>query len=262
MIEAGQVATDPAPLVLVHGNPETVAVWDPLLAALDRDDVIRLSPPGFGAPLTARFRITMVGYRDWLVARLEEFRRPVDLVGHDWGGAHVLNAVQARPDLVRSWVTDAAGMFDPAYVWHPLAQVWQTPGEGEEAVAQMVSVSLGERIQAMLALGIPRPVAERLAAGQDDHMGRAILALYRSARQPALVEAGHTLERAAARPGLILSAGEDDMTGTEEMRRSVARRTGADVVTLPELGHWWMVNDPARAAAVLTSFWSRLREGR
>ncbi len=254
---SGQAVTGPVPVVLVHGNPETSAVWDLLLVELDRDDVIRLSPPGFGAPLTARSPTSMEGYRDWLIARLEEFRRPVDLVGHDWGGAHVLNAAQARPDLLRSWVTDVAGLFHPAYAWHPRAQVWQTPDDGERAVAQMVSASLSDRTNAMLALGIPHPVAERVAAGQDDHMARAILSLYRSARQPALVEAARELEAAAASPGLVLSASDDDMTGSEQMRRWVADRAGADVVTLPGVGHWWMLQDPAQAAAVLTSFWSR-----
>ena len=38
-------------VVLVHGNPETEAVWGPLVDALGRQDVVRLSPPGFGAPL-------------------------------------------------------------------------------------------------------------------------------------------------------------------------------------------------------------------
>jgi pimeloyl-ACP methyl ester carboxylesterase len=33
-------------VVLVHGNPETDAVWDPLVDALGRTDVVRLSPPG------------------------------------------------------------------------------------------------------------------------------------------------------------------------------------------------------------------------
>jgi pimeloyl-ACP methyl ester carboxylesterase len=38
----------------------------------------------------------MPAYRDWLIARLEAFRHPVDLVGHDWGGGHVLNVAMAR----------------------------------------------------------------------------------------------------------------------------------------------------------------------
>ena len=42
-------------VVLVHGNPETAAIWDPLIAELGRDDVVALSPPGFGAPVPDGF---------------------------------------------------------------------------------------------------------------------------------------------------------------------------------------------------------------
>ena len=122
-------------VVLVHGNPETDVIWSPLVDALGRDDVVRLSPPGFGAALPADFPTTMPAYRDWLEAQLAGFDEPVDLVGHDWGGAHVVNVVMHRPDLVRSWASDAVGVFDPDYVWHDMAQVWQTPGAGEELVA-------------------------------------------------------------------------------------------------------------------------------
>ena len=122
-------------VVLVHGNPETDAIWDPLVEALGRDDVVRLSPPGFGAPLPADFPATMTAYRDWLETQLEAIDGPVDLVGHDWGGGHVVNVVMHRPELVRSWASDAVGLFDADYVWHDLAQVWQTPGAGEELVA-------------------------------------------------------------------------------------------------------------------------------
>lgn len=115
-------------VVLVHGNPETEAIWGPLVDALRRDDVVRLSPPGFGAPLPDDFPATYLAYRDWLEDELERLDGPVDLVGHDWGGGHVVNAMMHRPELVRSWASDAVGLFDPDYVWHDLAQVWQTPG--------------------------------------------------------------------------------------------------------------------------------------
>ncbi|MDT7588617.1 MAG: hypothetical protein QOE32_6167, partial [Pseudonocardiales bacterium] len=107
-------------VVLVHGNPESDAVWGPLVAALGelgRDDVVCLSPPGFGAPLPEGFGATVTEYRDWLIAELEKFDAPVDLVGHDWGGGHVVNVAMARPDLLRSWATDVIGLFDPEYVW-------------------------------------------------------------------------------------------------------------------------------------------------
>src|ERR1019366_1062222 len=145
------------PALFVHGNPETSAVWGPLLGALGRDDVVCLSPPGFGAPLPRGFEPTMTGYRDWLIARLEAFRQPVDLVGHDWGGGHVFNVAMTRPDLIRSWVSDALGLFDPRYEWHPLARIWRTPGDGEQLVADMITAPLEQRTAAMDDLGIASP---------------------------------------------------------------------------------------------------------
>ena len=88
-------------VVLVHGNPETDAIWGPLVDALWRDDVVRPSPPGFGAPLPDDFPATYLAYRDWLEGELERIDEPVDVVGHDWGGGHVMNLVMHRPELVR-----------------------------------------------------------------------------------------------------------------------------------------------------------------
>ncbi len=246
------------PLVFVHGVPETAAVWDPLLSELGREDAVCLSPPGFGAPIPSGFGCTAGDYLEWLVAALEEFDAPVDLVGHDWGGGHTVNLAMARPDLLRSWASDILGAFDPDYVWHPLAQIWQTPEQGEASVARLTGGMLEERTENMVGLGIRRPTAEALAAGQDAAMGRAILALYRSAAQPALAELGAHLSQAAARPGLCLLAPGDVMVGSDAMRERCAERAGARVEVLEGLGHWWMVQDPARGARALNDFWATL----
>lgn len=245
-------------VVLVHGNPETDAIWGPLVEALGRQDVVALSPPGFGAPLPDDFPATYLAYRDWLGSELEGIDGPIDLVGHDWGGGHVVTLMMQRPELVRSWVSDVVGLFDPEYVWHDMAQVWQTPGDGEDLVQTMLSGSLEERAEQMAALGIPTDIATALAAAQGPEMGRAILALYRSARQPVIGEAAEALPNAAARPGLSLLATDDPYAGPEEMRRRAADRAGARTEVLDGLGHWWMVQDPVRSAAVLTGFWESL----
>jgi pimeloyl-ACP methyl ester carboxylesterase len=245
-------------VVLVHGNPETDAIWGPLVDALKRKDVIRLSPPGFGAPLDGGFQATYLAYRDWLEGELEGFDEPIDLVGHDWGGGHVMNVVMHRPELVRSWASDAVGLFDADYVWHDLALVWQTPGEGEQLVNTMLGGTIGDRAAQMTALGIPLHIATSIATAQGPEMGRAILSLYRSACQPAMVEAGRMLENAAARPGLSLLATEDPYIGSDELRRRAAGRAGAHTEVLDQLGHWWMVQDPDRGAAALTHFWDAL----
>ncbi|HWN33757.1 MAG TPA: alpha/beta hydrolase [Pseudonocardia sp.] len=248
-------------VVLVHGNPETDAVWGPLVAELGRDDVVRLSPPGFGAPLPDGFGATVGEYRDWLVAELERFEAPVDLVGHDWGGGHVVNAAMARPDLLRSWATDVIGLFDPEYVWHQLAQVWLQPGAGEDLVDSMMGGTLAERTKRTVGLGITPEVAEGMAAGQGPEMGRAILALYRSATREVLDQFAETLPVAAKTPGLALSATEDHVVGSDAMRRRAAARAGAQFEELAGLGHWWMVQDPAKGAEVLTRFWASVASG-
>src|SRR5919205_3351845 len=147
------------PIVLVHGNPETAAVWDDLRAHLGRDDVVALSPPGFGAPLPAGFGATADEYVAWLTAEVKRLEPPIDLVGHDWGGGHVCRAVAARPDLVRSWATDIAGALDPDYVWHERAQVWQTPGAGEAAIAEQLATPAERRITFFERLGMSREAA-------------------------------------------------------------------------------------------------------
>jgi pimeloyl-ACP methyl ester carboxylesterase len=245
-------------LVLVHGNPETDAVWDRLVEALGRTDVVRLSPPGFGAPLPSSFSASFLAYRDWLTEELSGIDQPVDLVGHDWGGCHVVNVVMHRPELVRSWASDVVGLFDRDYVWHDMAQGFQTPEIGEQLVAMMQDGSVQDRARQLVDFGIPADVANSFAAAQGPEMGRAILALYRSARQPAMADAGRALENAAGRPGLSLSATEDPFVGTDEMRRRAADRAGARTEVLDGLGHWWMVQDPDRGAAALTRFWNSL----
>jgi pimeloyl-ACP methyl ester carboxylesterase len=181
----------------------------PLPAELGRVDAFTLSPPGFGVPAPEGFESTVDGYRDWLVARLEQFGRPVDLVGHDWGGAHVMQVAMRRPDLIRSWASDALGVFAPDFVWHPMAQVWQQEGVGEESVKELFGGSFEERRAVVIRLGMAGDVAERIAAGMDDGMGRAVLTLLRSAAQPAMAEAGRGLADARRRRGLALLAMRD-----------------------------------------------------
>ncbi|MGB3356858.1 MAG: alpha/beta hydrolase [Mycobacterium sp.] len=245
-------------VVFVHGNPETPAIWGPLVAVLGRDDVVLLSPPGFGAPLPDGFGATYLEYRDWLEGELESIDGPIDLVGHDWGGGHVVNVVMHRPELVRSWASDVVGLFDADYVWHDMAQAWQTPGAGEELLDNMMGGGLAARTELMTSLGIPADIAAAIAEHQNDDMRTAILALYRSAAQPAMAKAGRDLESAAARPGLSLLATEDPYIGINDTRQRASERAGARIEVLEGLGHWWMVESPERGAAALTAFWDSL----
>jgi pimeloyl-ACP methyl ester carboxylesterase len=244
--------------VFVHGNPETAAIWGPLLAELQHPDTVTLSPPGFGAPAPAGFGATADEYAAWLASELDRQGASVDLVGHDWGAGHVIRIAMGGPDLIRSWAMDIAGCFAPDYVWHERAQVWQTPGAGEELVAGMASLPLADRASMFESLGMTPDIARAVAEANDDTMGRCILSLYRSAAQPAMARLGVALPGAAVRPGLVIIPTEDGYTGGEARARWSAEKAKAEVALLQGLGHWWMIQDPAAGAAALREFWSSL----
>ena len=237
-------------VVLVQGNPETEAIWDPLRTELGRDDVIALSPPGFGAPVPDGFGATGDEYLDWLARELEQLDGPIDLIGHDWGGGHVVRVAIERPDLIRSWCTDIAGCFNHEYVWHEGAQGWQSP-DGEAIVAGMAATPIADLAGAFAALGMGEAVAEQIAPWVNEAMARCIVPLYRSAAQPVMGQMGDHLGEAAVNPGLVIIASEDHYTGGEGLARQAAERAGAEVVVLEGLGHWWMCEDPGRGAETL-----------
>jgi len=244
------------PAVFVHGNPETSVIWGALFAALERDDLIALSPPGFGAPTPAGWKATREEYVAWLAAELDDIDGPIDLVGHDWGGGHVLGYLLENPEAVRSWCVDLIGILHPDYVWHDAALVWQTPIIGEENIAAMVSAPTSDLAAMYEALGMSAEVAADVASAVDTDMGAAVLGLYRSAAQPVLAELGRNAEVLRARPGLMINAENDHYVGTDEMAQVSADRAGARVVRLAGVGHWWMCEAPEIGAATLESFWA------
>ena len=249
------------PAVLLHGNPETPIIWEPLLAELTRTDVICPQLPGFGCASPAGWGATKEEYVAWLIAQLVPIVAadgPVDLVGHDWGGGIGMRAVAERPDLFRSWACDVLGLFHPDYVWHDFAQVWQTPGAGEDYFEQNMATPVDDRVAMYESIGIPRGIGERLVAVGDDEMVRCILALYRSAAQPAMVQWGRELSPAATVPGLGIIAPNDPFVRSEDLGPAIADQLGARRHVMEGQGHWWMLGDPAGGARALEAFWLSL----
>jgi pimeloyl-ACP methyl ester carboxylesterase len=244
-------------IVLVHGNPETEAIWDDLVPHLG-GDVVRLSPPGFGAAIPPDFNCSTNAYRDWLAGELAALPQPVDLVGHDWGGGHVMRIAMERADLIRSWASDILGCFDADYVWHDMARAWQAAEVGEQLVAQMLGQSAEAQVRRYESLGMTAAIARKVVAGANADMGRAILALYRSAAQPVMRDFGLGLPRASAKPGLALIATEDPYCGGETLARRSAQRAGAQVAILKGAGHWWMCQQPKQGADAINAFLAKL----
>ena len=238
--------------VLVHGVPETDALWDPLRSHLRRKDVVALQLPGFGTEPPRTFGATKEEYVAWLVGELEKIDEPVDLVGHDWGGGFTVRVVSTRPELVRSWVTDAAAIGDESFEWHQFAKIWQTPGEGEAFFEGQMAQPPEQRAALMEGFGIPHEQALRMVTWADRTMNDSILALYRSAIDVGK-EWGPDFRNVPA-PGLVVIPSDDPFLSAEGARAG-AEKAGARVAELPGLGHWWMLQDPERGAATLEEFW-------
>ena len=167
--------------VLVHGVPETPALWDHLIGHLSRTDIVTPALPGFTSDRPKGFGATMDDYAAWLIDELEAIGEPVDLVGHDWGGGFTVRVVSLRPDLVRSWVTDAAGLADINFEWHSFAKIWQTPDEGEAFWQGMLAAPPADRAAGLVGGGMPPDEALVAAEALNPSMASCILDLYRSA---------------------------------------------------------------------------------
>jgi pimeloyl-ACP methyl ester carboxylesterase len=246
------------PKVFVHGNPESDALWSVLFNVLREfgvDDLLALSPPGFGAPLPEGFVADLIGYRNWLIGQLERLGGDVDLVGHDMGALHVYGVLAERPDLIRSWAEDCAGTLHSNYIWHDLALDWQTPEVGEESVAAMFGLPKEQSLELLAGLGLPKDIANAIAPEMVAVMGECVISLYRSAAQPELAHLGERLKLTENPSGLVLIASEDPYAGTPEMCASVATALGADIFTLDGSGHWWMFEGAPLAAKALIKHW-------
>ncbi len=210
------------PAFLVHGVPDTHHLWDPVRAHLARTDIIAPDLPGFGRDLPLGFGCTKEEYVDWLIAEVEKLGEHVDIVGHDWGALLVERFVCLRPDLVRTWAA-GAGAIDETYVWHPVAQMWQTPGVGENVMQGMTTEAI---VPAFVNDGMPEHVAREIAARIDERMKAAILPLYRSATNVGKEWGPHSMtSRQPASSSAARRTSTCRRTSTAAWRNAPARRS-------------------------------------
>ncbi len=237
------------PALFVHGVPDTHHLWDGVRAHLSRRDIIAPDLPGFGKRIPKGFRSTKEDYLTWLIVEVEKAGEPVDIIGHDWGALLVERLACLRPDLVRTWAA-GSGAIDETYVWHSIAQMWQTPGVGEQVMEGMNAEALAA---ALTGEGVPHDIAAKAAARVDDRMKSSILPLYRSAVNVGK-EWGPDLEN-VNRPGLLIWGAKDPYMQADFAKR-LASRTGAQLAVLEDCGHWWPWQRPEGAAALLERFWN------
>jgi pimeloyl-ACP methyl ester carboxylesterase len=235
--------------VFIHGVPDTGLVWDRVRSHLKRTDVIALSLPGFGAPVPEGFTAVKEEYVDWILARLEQIEEPVDLVGHDWGCIFTARIVSLRSDLIRSWAV-GSGPVSANYSWHPIARIWQTPGDGERWMAHLDQTALAARLH---QAGVPSDLAQNAVSHMDSTMRTCILRLYRSAIRVG-AEWQPDLARVRA-PGLVFW-GMEDSSCPVQFADELAADTRARCVVKLQSGHWTLLERAEQVAQALEDHWN------
>jgi pimeloyl-ACP methyl ester carboxylesterase len=170
-----------------------------------------------------------------------------------WTSLITIRVASAYGERLRSWSADVASGLHPDSKWHDVAQVWQTPCEGE-AFVESVSASTPDQLAPIYeGYGLAPADALILATDMiDPVMGQCILDLYRSATPNVYASWGAELTPTSA-PGLVLLP-QNDIFSHPEMSQDVADRLGARTAVLANVGHWWALEDPKTAADVISGF--------
>ena len=222
------------PVLYLHGVPTSSDDW---VAFLERTGGLAPDLPGFGrSGKRGDGDFTMRGYDRFVEAFLDhaEVER-VRLVVHDWGAAGLLWA-QRFPERVERLVVINAVPLLAGYRWHRVARLWRTRAVGE------VAIGLSTRWAWRRAL--PQPVADESWPHFDQGTQRAILQLYRTSPEDALARAGLDLGRIDC-PALVVWGDRDPYLPHEFADRYATALGGeAEILHLPEAGHWPWLDRP------------------
>lgn len=248
------------PLVLVHGVPDSGAVW--------RRVIDRLGPGrryiapdlhGLGRGRAPQdFALTLESRAAWLDGVLTALAvdGPVDLVCHDFGGPTALAWAVLHPERVRRLIVMAT-CFHREWRWHALGRNYRRPILGELLMAIQKAPWLGYRLF----------VAEmrKGSRGLDDAYLREcyatavavdpdfIVRLYRET--PASIFAGwdtRLYELVETRPTLCLWSDRDPYVPLEFADKLVVH--GARIQRFTDVGHWMMIEAPERVAECFARF--------
>jgi pimeloyl-ACP methyl ester carboxylesterase len=254
---AGRTGSDSA-VVFVHGALGSRRDWATLVeevAAFGR--AVAPDMPGYGdADKPESFEYTTQGYARYLGGLIEELGiRRVHLVLHDLGGPWGLAWAAEHPDALASLSLINIGAL-PGFRWHRYGQMYRRRGLGELVLASATASG----VAVLLRWGNPRHLPREYTDGiarQCRVAGtrRAILRYYRATPDLGyMTERASLVLRAANPPTMVIWGAQDPYVPVRFA--DIQRRyfTSAQVVILPESGHWPFIDDREGVTAQLIPF--------
>jgi pimeloyl-ACP methyl ester carboxylesterase len=243
------------PILLLHGSPDTHAMWLPVIARLDRQArCIALDLPGFGeSTLPADFALTLDNMADFvheLLASLS-ITEPLVLVTTDFGGHYGMAFAAKYPDRVRGVAVSNTNFFHD-YHWHFSAQLYRTPVLGEVLLATSSRKVISSTLKSISPAMPDSYIDSSFACGfGSPSVRKTILRMYRE-RQPQdfVGWEDRWLEFAKRKPVIVLWGDKDPF-----ITPAFADRFGGKQVHhFPEYSHWLALEAPDRYADLLADW--------
>ena len=250
-----------SPVLLLHGFPDSAALWDEVTPHLASAGYRVIAPDlrGFGdsdAPAGVRHYALAAIVAD-LVALLDHAcpGARVNVVGHDWGSVAAWCLAFAHPQRVASGVAISVG--------HPREYAlagWEQKRKGLYTLAWQARGLAESRLSRGDFAGL------RHWARQHPHIDECV----RRMSRPGRLTAGLSWYRAnlagvlfgswpkCAVPMLGIWSSGDDFLAEDQMQRS-ARRMSApwEYVRIDRAGHWLPLEQPARIAQLSLDWFRR-----
>jgi haloalkane dehalogenase len=248
-----------APVVLVHGFPQSSYMWRHLLPAIAATGRRAIAPD-------------LIGYGDsppdppatWErhVEALERFRaglglERVVLVNHDWGGLISIRWALDHSVSLAGLVVSNTGFF-PDGEWHGMAAALRTEGQGEALIDSISREGLAALLGQMGSGFDHQAVNEYWKGFASEEGRRGVLELYRSGDFEKLRPYEGRLAELGV-PTLVLWGENDDYAPVAAAYRFGKEIPGAKLVIVQGAGHFVWEDDPDRCARQLIAFLAESR---
>ena len=244
-------------VVCVHGLGGSANTFTPLTPALARHRVVRIDLPGSGRSQAAEGALSIARFADAVqsvCARLNIAR--AHLVGHSLGTIVCQHVAVAAPKLVRSLALFGPLLAPPEPARAALrARAGKARGEGaagmHDIALALVNASLSADTRARLPLAVAF-VRESLMRQSGEAYARTC---------EALADANAAAVAPIDAPVLLVTGDQDVVAPPQAVRAMAERfhRTRAQVVVLPQCGHWTPVERPDECQRELREFLARQR---
>jgi pimeloyl-ACP methyl ester carboxylesterase len=250
--------TDTTAVAFIHGSSGTGRQWQRLV-----DEVGTfarcLAPdmPGYGdSDKPASFDYNVDGYAHYLdgLFKILGVRR-VHVVGHDLGGPWALAWAALDPSRIASLTMIGIGVM-PGYRWHRYARLYRLPILGELVLSAANRRSVERVLRSGSKHSIPDSFSDEVARlYRDPGTRRAVLRFYR-----ATPDLGQETVRAAAAlrdvdlPTLVIWGRGDPYVPARFAELQRGFFPGAQIVVLPDSGHWPLEDDYAASVGAILPF--------